>query len=109
MELLKIAKAYLRQAEARLKDAKEALADGNYPYAVRLSQECVEMSLKAVLKAVGIEYPKVHDVSDVLVDVEDRFPDWFRAELQFLCQIQQSPRQEEGDKPVPRRGGPPIP
>ena len=86
MELLKVARAYLRQAEARLKDAKEALAEGNYPYAVRLSQECVEMSLKAVLKAVGIEYPKVHDVSDVLVDVKERFPDWFRAELQFLCQ-----------------------
>ena len=86
MELLKIAKAYLSQAEARLKDAKEALADGIYPYAVRLSRKCVEKSLKAVLKAVGIEYPKVHDVSDVLVDVKERFPEWFRAELQFLCQ-----------------------
>jgi HEPN domain-containing protein len=82
--LLKVARAYLRQAEARLKDAREALQEGNYPYAVRLSQECVEMSLKAVLKAVGIEYPKIHDVSEILVDVRDRFPEWFKAELEFL-------------------------
>ena len=51
---------------------------------MRLSQECFEPSLKAVLKAVGIEYPKIHDVSDVLVDIKDRFPEWFRAELEFL-------------------------
>jgi HEPN domain-containing protein len=43
---------------------------------VRLSQECVELSLKAVLKAVGIEYPKIHDVSDILIDFVDRFPEW---------------------------------
>lgn len=84
MRLLKVAKSYLRQAQARLEDAFEALADGNYPYAVRLSQECVELSLKAVLKAVGVDYPKVHDVSDVLVEVKERFPEWFRAELEFL-------------------------
>ncbi len=82
--MLKIAKSYLRQAEARIEDAKDALLESNHPYAVRLSQECVELSLKAVLKAVGIEYPKVHDVSDVLDAVKDRFPQWFRAEIGFL-------------------------
>lgn len=84
LSLLKIAKSYLRQAEARLEDARDALLERNYPYAVRLSQEYVELSLKAVLKAVGIEYPKIHDISDILVDFVDRFPEWFRAELEFL-------------------------
>ena len=84
LSLLRVAKAYLRQAGARLKDAGDALLEGNYPYAVRLSQECVELSLKAVLKAVGMEYPKIHDVSDILVDVRERFPEWFRVELGFL-------------------------
>jgi HEPN domain-containing protein len=79
----------MRQAGARLKDAKEALSDGNYPYTVRLSQECVELCLKAVLKAVGIEYPKVHDVSDVLVRVKERFPEWFRKEVGFLSECSQ--------------------
>jgi len=86
LRLLKIARSYLRQAEARLKDAKDAFLEANHPYAVRLSQECVELSLKAVLKAVGIEYPKIHDVSDVLLEVEDRFPAWFRDQIGFLCE-----------------------
>jgi HEPN domain-containing protein len=86
LKLLRVAKSYLRQAGARLRDAKDAFSESNYPYAVRLSQECVELSLKAVLKAVGIEYPKIHDVSDVLLDVEDRFPAWFRDDLKFLCE-----------------------
>jgi len=79
LQLLKIAKSYLRQAEARLEDAGDALSEGNYPYAVRLSQECVELSLKATLKAVGIDYPKVHDVSDVLEVVSERFPEWLSS------------------------------
>ena len=86
MQLLRIARSYLRQAEARLEDAKDALSEDNYPYAVRLSQECVELSLKAALRAVGIDYPKVYDVSDVLTDVSERFPEWFRAEMDFLCE-----------------------
>ena len=84
--MLKIARSYLRQAEARLKDAKDAFLETNHPYAVRLSQECVELSLKAVLKAVGIEYPKIHDVSDVLLEVKDRFPVWFKTQMEFLCE-----------------------
>jgi len=86
LQLLRIARSYLRQAEARLEDAKDALSEDNYPYAVRLSQECVELSLKAALRAVGIDYPKVYDVSDVLTDVSERFPEWFRAEMDFLCE-----------------------
>ncbi|MCS7138675.1 MAG: HEPN domain-containing protein [Crenarchaeota archaeon] len=86
MRLIKIAKSYLRQAEARLSDAKDAYREENHPYAVRLSQECVELSLKAVLKVVGIEYPKVHDVSDVLLSVRQRFPEWFQRELAYLSE-----------------------
>jgi len=82
--LLKVARSYLRQAEARLENAEEAYPKTNYPYAVRLSQECVELSLKAVLKAVGIEYPKIHDVSDTLVEVKERFPEWFKVEISYL-------------------------
>jgi len=87
---LKVARSYLRQAEARLEDAADALQEKNHPYAVRLSQECVELSLKAVLRAVGIEYPRVHEVSDVLAEVKDRFPDWFKAEIDFLRESSRS-------------------
>lgn len=86
MRLIKIAQSYLKQAGARLSDAEDAYQEGNHPYAVRLSQECVELSLKAVLKAVGIEYPKIHDVSDVLLSVKQRFPEWFQQELGYLSE-----------------------
>ena len=85
MNLIKIAKSYLKQAEVRLKDSEEALEEGIYPYALRLSQECVELSLKGILKIVGIEYPKKHDVSDVILATKDRFPDWFKKEIDFLA------------------------
>lgn len=83
--LLKLAKAYLRQADDRLTDAIRALEKDNYPYALRLSQECVELSLKASLRIVGIEYPKMHDVSDVLLDYKERFPPWFSEKVEFLA------------------------
>jgi len=86
LRLVKIAQSYLKQAGARLSDAEDAYKEGNHPYAVRLSQECVELSLKAVLKAVGIEYPKVHDVSDILLSVKQRFPEWFQRELNYLSE-----------------------
>jgi Uncharacterized conserved protein related to C-terminal domain of eukaryotic chaperone, SACSIN len=85
MKIVEIAKSFLKQAEARLKDAEEALEEELYAYALRLSQECVELSLKASLKIVAIEYPKKHDVSDVLISVKNRFPEWFQNEISFLA------------------------
>lgn len=72
-----MAKAYLHQAESRLRAAEHALTEGNFPFAVRLSQECVELSLKAALRLYGVEYPKEHDVGGLLMEVKDRFPTWF--------------------------------
>lgn len=90
MNLVKLASSYLRQAKSRLKDAGEALGDGNFPYALRLSQECIELSLKASLRLAGIEYPKVHDVSDVLLSVKDRFPAWFAEKVDDMARISAS-------------------
>ena len=44
MDNIKMAKSYLRQAEERLKHAKEALSD-NYAYVIRQSQEAVELAI----------------------------------------------------------------
>jgi len=86
MKLLDVSKALLRQAEARLKDGREAAQDKNFPYCVRLSAECVELSLKSVLKLVGIEYPKKHDVSGVFLAVINRFPEWFRNQVPKMAE-----------------------
>lgn len=39
---------------------------------VRRAQEVVEISLKALLKMMGIEYPKVHDVGSLLEEVIEK-------------------------------------
>jgi HEPN domain-containing protein len=36
---------------------------------------------------VGVEYPKEHDVSRILRSVRDRFPEWFRGEVDRLGEI----------------------
>lgn len=44
------------------------------------SQECIELSLKASLRLLGIEYPKKHDVSQILLINRSRFPEWITVD-----------------------------
>ncbi|MFQ5763061.1 MAG: HEPN domain-containing protein, partial [Candidatus Bathyarchaeia archaeon] len=64
-----------------LKEAEAAFTDGDYATCVRRSQETVEMSLKGVLRMLGLEYPTRHDVGDALAELSDRtdLPEWFRS------------------------------
>ena len=80
MKTTHMASSMLQQAGFRLKAAAMAIKWRGYAYAVRSSQECVELSLKAALRLVGVEYPKKHDVSRVLLMARRRFPEWFRVE-----------------------------
>ena len=82
-----MARDFLRRARSRLVDGESALRRGDYPDAVRYSQECVELFLKACLRTVGVEYPKVHDVGDLLDYYEDRFPEWFRREIPLFKRV----------------------
>jgi len=79
-----MALSYIDQARYRLGEVERAFADGRWAIVVRRSQECVEQSLKAALRFVGIEHPKWHDVGDILVRNADRFPHWFRREVERL-------------------------
>lgn len=89
-----MARANLRQAVERIETVKRALEGGNYAYAVRQSQECVELTLKAALRVVGVEPPKWHDVGPVLKREGYRYPEWFREKLDDLVSISRSLRKE---------------
>lgn len=97
MKLAKLAEDHFRRARVRVKSAELAYSDEAYPDAVRYSQECVELSLKAALRAVGVEYPKEHDMSRILRAVKDRFPEWFRREVERLGEVS----RELADKRAP--------
>jgi len=87
MNMDKLAVDYLERARSRLTDAESAFKRGDYPETVRYSQEAVELSLKAVLRIFGIEYPKVHDVGDILYVNMDKYPEWFRNEIDNIREI----------------------
>ncbi len=86
----KFAVSYLSEAETRLETAGRAVKTRRYPYALRQSQEAVELSLKAALRLKGVEYPKQHDVSDALSRFSDIFPEWFAELIPKLNQISRS-------------------
>lgn len=49
-----------------------AFTEGDYSMCVRRSQECLELSVKSLLRFFGIEYPREHDVGDALEEIRDR-------------------------------------
>src|SRR3989441_13367033 len=54
--------AYLVKAEKRLKALAVLRDEGAHSDVVREAQELVELALKGMLRAVGVEPPKFHDV-----------------------------------------------
>jgi HEPN domain-containing protein len=80
-----LAADYVRRAKARLA-AVDALYTGeSWADVVRESQEVVELALKGLLRAVGIEPPRIHDVSDVLEAERPRFPRVLQRHLGMLA------------------------
>ena len=94
MDSYELARSYVRQAEDRLTTARIARERGNYPYAVRQAQECVELSLKACLRLVGIEPPKWHDVGPIIRRERENFPEWFKEHVERIVSISRSLRKE---------------
>ncbi|MEM2882820.1 MAG: HEPN domain-containing protein [Candidatus Bathyarchaeia archaeon] len=87
MSFLEYAMALLEEARVRLESAKIFLERGKHSYVVRQSQECVELSIKAALRVAGIEYPKRHELSDLLLEEAGLYPSWFAAELAEVSRI----------------------
>jgi len=86
MRNISMAESHLKRAQRRLRDAQRALEEGYAPDTVRYCQECVEIAVKAVLRLVGIEYPKSHDPSAELQLFSERFPEWFKAQIPKLAE-----------------------
>ncbi len=87
MNTKRMAIDYIRIARRCLADAENAFSDGEYAYTSRRAQECIELSAKSVLRAVGIEFPKQHDVSDILEGLEVDMPKWFMREIPVIAGI----------------------
>lgn len=74
MNARSLALAYLKKAELRVKILQGYVDGEGYSDVVREAQEAVELALKAALRLIGVEPPKVHDVSSLLREYADRLP-----------------------------------
>ncbi len=94
MTNLDLAKSYIWKAETRL-DALEALKKrGNFSDVVREAQETVELALKGMLRAIGVEPPKYHDVGSLLLQHGDRFDASIVKDLKRAADISKRLRRE---------------
>jgi HEPN domain-containing protein len=59
----------------------------DYSDVVREAQEAVELATKAMLRKVGIDPPKWHDVGGIIVEHRDRFPATLQSDLERLARI----------------------
>ena len=74
MTSLTLARSYLLKAKKRLRVLDVLLAEEAYSDVIREAQELVELALKGLLRQVGIDPPKQHDVGPLVVEFGDRFP-----------------------------------
>jgi hypothetical protein len=89
-----LARDHIRRASARLR-ALDVLYDAeSWADVVRESQEVVELTLKALLRAAGVEPPRTHDVSDVLLAERERLPDALKPEADRLADISRQLRRD---------------
>ena len=77
-----------------LEEARRHHAAGTSNLAVRRSQEAVELSLKGLLRFLGLEVPKLHDVSGFLRRYKDRLPPPVADNLDEIARISRILREE---------------
>jgi HEPN domain-containing protein len=69
-----LAKDYIKRAEIRLSAIEVLLKMESWADVVCEAQESIELALKALLRHFGIEFPRIHDVSQILTAEKDRLP-----------------------------------
>lgn len=89
-----LAADYVRRCKARLAALDTLFEEESWPDVVRESQEVVELGLKACLRHFGIEAPRIHDVSDVLVAESNHLPPSLQAAVPDLAAISRSLRRD---------------
>lgn len=89
-----LARSYLVKAQKRLKALAVLRDEGAHSDVVREAQELVELALKGMLRAVGVEPPKFHDVGGLLLDHGARYLAEVRPDLPRAAEISKRLRRE---------------
>lgn len=89
-----LAQSYLFKCRKRLRVLEVLLAEEAYSDVVREAQELVELALKGILRQIGVEPPKQHDVGGLLVEFKDRLPLEVAAQAEKMAAISKWLRKE---------------
>lgn len=89
-----LAHSYLKKAMARLDVLDLLFQKQAYSDVIREAQEIVELALKGMLRFVGIEPPKIHDVGSLLIEHREKFPPEIASQVEKLAQISKKLRKE---------------
>ncbi len=89
-----LARAYLAKARIRLKALRTLRDEGGHSDVVREAQELVELALKGVLRAIGVEPPKFHDVGGLLLEHRAKLPSSVAERVDRAAEISKRLRRE---------------
>jgi HEPN domain-containing protein len=89
-----MAQGYLVTARYALREAQAAYTEKMWHMTLRRAQESTEMALKAALRLVGLEVPKVHDVGFFLRENRALFPGWFQEHIDRLARTSRGLRKD---------------
>ena len=89
-----MARSYLHRAHTVLREAERLHGDEAWNLVVRRSQEAVELALKGLLRSVGAEIPRIHDVSGALRRNAARIPADLAPHIDALVSASRRLREE---------------
>ena len=89
-----LAADHVRRAAIRLRALDVLYEAGSWADVVRESQEVVELALKGLLRTVGIDPPRVHDVGDVLRAERGRLPAALAGDVEQLAAASRGLRRD---------------
>jgi HEPN domain-containing protein len=89
-----LAADYVRRAHARLRALDVLFEQESWADVVCEAQEIVELALKGLLRAAGVEPPRIHDVADVLLEEQARLPEALRSDVSRLAESSRTLRRD---------------
>jgi HEPN domain-containing protein len=89
-----LGKSYFIKAQNRMKALKLYMDEGDYSDVVREAQKIVELLLKGVLRKIGIEPPKLHDVGPLIIEHKNKLASLKNADAETIAQISKWLRKE---------------
>lgn len=94
MTFHELAMSYYRKALSRRKILPVLLEDRNFSDVIRESQEIVELALKGILRELGVDPPRHHDVGPALLEARTRIAGVSKNDVDRMASISLRLRKE---------------